>query len=120
MPELFGRNYSRDALRQRMGQLSQVAGVELLTYGDGIERGVRVLEFRTGTGFLFKVLVDRCMDVGRCEYRGKPLSWHSPTGWVGPWYFNAEEAGGLGGLMRGFTGMFMTCGLDHILFMHED
>src|SRR6266581_3149537 len=120
MPHFFGKTLTRDETLQRMGRLSQVAGVELLTYGDGVERGVRCLEFRTGTGFIFKVLLDRCMDVGHCEYRGMPLSWHSPTGFVGPWYFNAAEEGGLGGFMRGFTGMFMTCGFDHILFMAED
>jgi uncharacterized protein DUF4432 len=120
MPNFFGKTLTRDETLQRMGRLSQVAGVELLTYGDGVERGVRCLEFRTGTGFIFKVLLDRCMDVGHCEYRGLPLSWHSPTGFAGPWYFNAAEEGGLGGFMRGFTGMFMTCGFDHILFMAED
>ena len=101
MPNFFGKTLTRDETLQRMGRLSQVAGVELLTYGDGVERGVRCLEFRTGTGFLFKVLLDRCLDVGHCEYRGMPLSWHSPTGFVGPWYFNAAEEGGL----SGFVGM---------------
>ena len=33
--------------------------VRLMTLGDGLERGIRMLEFRTGTGLRFTVLVDR-------------------------------------------------------------
>ena len=51
------------------------------------------LEFRTGTGFAFDVLVDRCFDVGRCEFAGPPLSWLSASGVVAPWYY--EPDGGL-------------------------
>ena len=70
MPELFGRSYSRPELLRRVGRLDQVAGVRLVTLGDGGARGVRVLEFRTGSGFAFDVLVDRAFDIGRCELRG--------------------------------------------------
>ena len=59
MPELFGARYTRAELNRRIGRLEQVAGVRLVTIGDGLGRGVRVLEFRTGTGFAFDVLVDR-------------------------------------------------------------
>jgi len=51
MPELFGASYGRAELLRRIGRLEQVAGVRLVTLGDGQARGVRVLEFRTGTGF---------------------------------------------------------------------
>ena len=80
MPELFGTAYPRAGLLRRVGRLEQVAGVRLVTLGDGLGRGVRVLEFRTGTGFAFEVLVDRCFDVGRCEFAGQPLSWLSAPG----------------------------------------
>ncbi|TMC90507.1 MAG: DUF4432 family protein, partial [Chloroflexi bacterium] len=86
MPLVNGKALTRHELMRRVGRLDQVAGVRLVTLGDGIERGVRVLEFRTGTGFVFDVLVDRSLDVGRCELRGQSLSWLSPTGVVGPWY----------------------------------
>jgi hypothetical protein len=102
---------------RRVGSLSQVAGVRLATLGDGVERGVRVLEFRTGTGFTFDVVVDRAFDIGRCEHAGRPLSWLSAAGFAGPWY---SEPDGLGWL-RGFGGgLLTTCGLDHALFMAED
>jgi Domain of unknown function (DUF4432) len=117
MPTLWGRHFTRDELMQRIGRLDQVAGVRLVERGDGMERGVRVLEFRTGSGFSFDVLVDRAMDVGRCEHAGRALGWQSPTGFIGPWFYEPEELGWL----RGFGGgLLTTCGLEHALFMAED
>ena len=72
MPMLWGTERSRDDLLRHMGDLEQAAGVRLVTLGDGLGRGVRALEFRTGSGFSFEVIVDRCFDIGRCEYAGRP------------------------------------------------
>jgi hypothetical protein len=117
MPSLHGRLYSREELRRRVGRLQQAAGVRLATLEDGSERGTRVLEFRTGTGFAFDVLVDRAFDIGRSELGGVSLAWQSAVGFTGPWYYEPE---GLGWL-RSFGGGFLTtCGLDHALFMAED
>jgi hypothetical protein len=41
MPELFGTRYRRAELLRRIGRLEQVAGVRLVTIGDGQGRGVR-------------------------------------------------------------------------------
>ena len=41
MPELFGAGYPRAGLLRRVGRLEQVAGVRLVTLGDGQGRGVR-------------------------------------------------------------------------------
>jgi hypothetical protein len=112
MPSVRGTAMTRRELMRRVGRLEQVAGVRLVTLGDGIERGIRVLEFRTGTGFAFDVLVDRSLDVGRCEFNGRSLAWLSPTGVVGPWY---SEPLGLGWFRSWGGGMLVTCGLDHTL-----
>jgi hypothetical protein len=104
-------------LRRRVGRLEQVAGVRLVTLGDGAERGVRVLEFRTAAGFSFEVHVDRCFDLGRCALRGQPLAWESPVGVAGPWY---REVDGLGFFRTFAGGLLTTCGLDHALFMATD
>jgi hypothetical protein len=69
MPDLDGTFYSREDLLRRVGRLEQVAGVRLTTLGDGSERGVRLLEFRTGSGFEFDVIVDRAFDIGRCQQK---------------------------------------------------
>ena len=117
MPELFGASYRRADLLRRIGRLEQVAGVRLVTLGDGHGRGVRVLEFRTGTGFAFDVLVDRGFDVGRCELGGRPLSWLSGAGVVAPWYYEPEDWG----WFRAWGGgMVVTCGLDHTLVPGDD
>ena len=117
MPELFGARWSRTELMRRVGRLDQAAGVRLVTLGDGIGRGVRVLEFRTGSGFAFDVLVDRCFDVGRCEFGGLPLSWQSAAGVVAPWYY---EPGEWGWFRAWGGGMVVTCGLDHTLVGGRD
>ena len=107
----------RAELLRRVGRLEQVAGVRLVTLGDGLERGVRVLEFRTGSGFVFDVLVDRAFDIGRCESAGVSLAWQSNAGVVGPWYYEPEGWG----WFRGWGGgMVVTCGLDHTLGPGED
>jgi hypothetical protein len=117
MPELFGTRFGRAGLMRRIGRLEQVAGVRLVTLGDGLGRGTRVLEFRTGTGFAFDVLVDRCFDVGRCEFGGLPLSWQSGAGVVAPWYYEPNEWG----WFRAWGGgMVVTCGLDHTLVPGKD
>jgi hypothetical protein len=117
VPELHGSRLSRADLARRVGRLEQAAGVRLVTAGDGVERGVRLLEFRTGTGFEFDVVVDRAFDIGRCEHSGRALSWLSPAGFAGPWFY---EPDGLGFLRTFGGGLLTTCGLDHALFMAED
>ncbi len=117
MPTLFGTRYSRQDLLARVGRLEQVAGVRLVTLGDGLGRDVRLLEFRTGTGFAFDVVVDRCFDVGRCEIGGRPLNWTSNAGTVGPWHY---EPDGLGWFRAWGGGMVVTVGLDHLGLGGED
>ncbi len=112
MPMVHGQAMTRRELMRRVGRLEQVAGVRLVTLGDGVERGVRALEFRTGTGYEFDVIVDRALDVGRCEYNGRAIAWLSPTGVVGPWY---AEPMGLGWFRSWGGGMLVTCGADHTL-----
>lgn len=114
MVELFGRTYTRREVAERSGMLSQFAGVRLMTLGDGVERGIRMLEFRTGSGLRFTVLVDRAMDIGDCDHNGRAIGWHSPTGFRHPGLHEYEGEDGLA-WTRSFSGLLATCGLDHIL-----
>jgi hypothetical protein len=118
MVELFGTSLTRRQVEERTGALSQFAGVRLMTLGDGLERGIRMLEFRTGSGLRFTVLVDRAMDIADCEYKGQSIGWNSPAGFRHPGLHEYEGEGGLA-WARSFSGLLVTCGLDHILFMNE-
>lgn len=114
MTNLYGEALTRRDIAQRTGSLSQIAGVRLMECSDGVERGIRLLEFRTGTGLRFTVVADRAFDIADCEYRGAAIGWHSPTGFVHPALHEYEGEGGLAWL-RSFSGLLVTCGLDHIL-----
>jgi hypothetical protein len=108
---LWGRQWSRSELLARIGRLEQLGGVQLTEATDGAERGVRLLRFATGAGFDFEVLVDRGFDVGRAWLGGRPLTWWSPVGLIGPWY---HEPAGIG-WFRGFAGgLVSTGGLDQV------
>ena len=119
MVELYGRTLSRRDVSAHAGALAQFAGVRLVTLSDGVERGIRMLEFRTGTGLRFTALVDRALDIADCDYRGMAVGWNSPAGFRHPGLHEYEGEGGLAWL-RSFSGLLVTCGLDHVLFMYEE
>jgi hypothetical protein len=112
MVRLFGRDFSRAGLERRVGHLSQLGGVRLITSDNGPSRGVRLIEFRTGTGFVFEVALDRGMDVGRAEFNGASLAWMPPTLLAAPWFF--EQQTEFGWLRTALGGLNNTCGLVHI------
>lgn len=90
MVKLYGQTLSRREVAERSGALSQFAGVRLMTLCDGVERGVRLLEFRTGSGLRFTILVDRGFDIGDCEFKGQAIGWHSPSGFREDFFLRRE------------------------------
>ena len=111
MPSLFGRDIGRNDLLKRVGDLSQVAGIRMMTLADGAERGVRIADVRTGSGLRFQVTLDRGMDLSVAEYRGIPLAYRSPAGDAHPARFEPEGRGWL----RTFAGGLMTgCGMTYL------
>jgi galactose mutarotase-like enzyme len=110
MAKLFGRNYSRQELCRRVGDIRQIAGIRTYELSDGKARGVRAADFRTGTGFRFSLLADRGLDISHVEYKGRPLAWISPTEEAAPAYFQPE---GLGFLRTFYAGLLTTCGLTY-------
>ena len=100
----------REELLRRIGAMEQVAGIRLVEAADGRARGSRLLSVWTGTGLTFDMAADRALDIVSCHYRGIPLSWISPVGYVHPAYYDPREANWL----RSYPGgLFTTCGLDH-------
>ncbi len=117
MARLFGREWTREALLARVGDLSQVAGVRTVTWEDGNERGLRAAEVRTGSGLAFTILLDRGMDIGPAYFNGLPLAFASPTGFPHPAFF--EPAGN--GWLRTFGGgLLVGCGLSNVGSAGED
>jgi hypothetical protein len=113
MPTIQGTKLTRREFERRVGATRQIAGIDLVRLADGAEQDVRVLEFRTGAGLDFSVLVDRSMDIGRFDYRGTPFAWQSGTGFRSPVNLDPMGDGGVG-FMRGFSGLLCTCGFDHV------
>ncbi|HVF75550.1 MAG TPA: aldose 1-epimerase family protein [Acidimicrobiales bacterium] len=112
------RRFNRADLARYSGDLGVVGGVRLVELADGVERGIRCLEFRTGTGLAFEVLVDRAMDIGAVEHAGRAVGWRSATGFRHPGLHEHADDNGLS-WVRSFSGLLVTAGLDHTLFPAE-
>ncbi|HEX8833010.1 MAG TPA: aldose 1-epimerase family protein [Abditibacteriaceae bacterium] len=109
MPTLYGRNWTRDELRRSSGTLRQIAGCAQYELTDGAERGVQMLDIRTGSGFRFCVCPSRGLDITFAEHNGRALCWNSSTGTVHPAFYQEDNLGWL----RGFTGgLLTTCGFS--------
>lgn len=100
-------------LRMRYASLDAYGGARLVTLSDGGERGVRVIEFRTGGGLDLEVVVDRGFDIGRVAIGGRTVSWHAPHGLRSPALTDPHADRGQG-YLRAASGFLVTCGFDHI------
>lgn len=112
-----GRTWTQAELRERVGHMRQIAGIQALEATDGQGRGSRVLHVYNGSGLTFDVSPERALDVTAIHYRGMALAWSSAAGLVHPAYY---EAGGLGWLRSFGGGLFTTCGLDQFGSPAED
>ncbi|MBN2000176.1 aldose 1-epimerase family protein [candidate division KSB1 bacterium] len=108
MVYLYGKKYSKIDLLTRTGDISQIAGVHPVELVNGSERGVRVLQFYTGSGLSFSVLGDRALDIFQADFQGMSLCWHSPTGATAPSF---AQFGELDWLWSFYGGLVVTCGL---------
>lgn len=109
--EIFGKKYSVNDLRRRVGNMDQIAGIRTVRLDDGNERPTRAAIINTGGGLEVTVLLDRCLDIAAASYNGRAMGWRSATGDVAPQYFEAE---GLRWLRSYFGGLVTTCGLTHV------
>lgn len=108
MAKLFGREYTRGELMERLGDVFQIAGVRGVRLADGNEEGVQAYEFKTGSGFNFTVLASRGLDISTAEHCGRALAWRSSTGDTAPEFYEPE---GLRWLRSFYGGLVVTCGL---------
>ncbi len=115
---VYGQDIDRARLARLAGDPSALGGVRSVVLDDGAERGIRALEFRTGSGLAFDVLVDRAMDIGSAEPAGPSFGWRSATGFRHPGLHEYRDEDGIAWL-RSFSGLVVTAGLDHTLFTAE-
>lgn len=78
---------------------------------DGPEKGVEVIEVRTGGGLQFAVTPTKGLDFGPASFGGTPLSWQAPPGEVHPMYYETE---GAGWLRTASGGLMMTYGRGNV------
>lgn len=111
MPVLFGKQYSREQILAHVGDLSQVAGIRMMELCEGLEKGVRIADVRTGSGLRFQISLDRGMDISVAEYKGVPLAFRSTNGDVHPHRFEPDGYR----WARTFPGGLMTgCGMTQV------
>lgn len=107
----YGREYSAEDLRRHCGSSQQLARISRYVIEEGKEQGVRCLDFHTAGGLSFTVVASRGMDIAHAEYKGRNLSWLSPTGLVAPEYYDPQAWN----WMRSFFGgLLTTCGLVNV------
>jgi hypothetical protein len=111
MAQLFDKSFTPLELLRRVGDLSQLAGVQPFELVDGSERGVRAVHLYNAAGLAMTVLPDRGMSVTRLSYCGVPLPLISAVGAAHPAF---AEPRGLGWLRTWPAGFLTTCGLTQV------
>jgi hypothetical protein len=107
--KLWNRHYTRREIESYVGDMRQIADIQLATLEDGMQRGTRIAQVRTGSGLDFTVLLDRAMDIGTATYNGMPLAWQSGTGAANP---SRYEPDGTGWLRTFHGGLLALCGIS--------
>jgi len=105
-----GKNFSKRDIEKKIGNILQLGGTTHFEYSSGRAKGVRAVEFNTGTGLVFTAVPDRGLDIFRCSYRGTSLVYITPNGMTNPAFFEPQ---GFGWLRTFFGGLLTTCGLTY-------
>jgi len=111
MATLFGRLHTRQQILDRVGDISQVAGVRRAELTEGNERGAGLIEVFNASGLCFSLLPGRALDIASAHYKGMSLCFRSKTGDVGPAFY---EPAGYDWMRGSFMGLLTTCGLTFV------
>ncbi|GGD86267.1 aldose 1-epimerase family protein [Paenibacillus nasutitermitis] len=114
---LYGREWTRRELEAHVGSIGQIGSVRRMQLTEGKEKGVEMIQVRTGAGLAYNVIPSKGLDISLAELGGTPISWQSPNGDVHPAYYEAE---GTNWLRTASGGLLMTCGLSHVGSPAED
>ena len=100
----------RQNLLRRVGSMQQLAYVRPITYGEGRTSGLKAYEVKNGP-LQYKVLADKCLDVGEFSYKGVNFSFLSKPGLQGRNHYDTHGQEALRSIMGG---LFFTAGLENI------
>ena len=109
--KIFGKDYDKEELLKKTGNLEQLFGLKEYTYSSGKARGVDAIDIDAGD-LKFTVFASRCLDIGQTYYKGIPLGYVSKSGLHSPEYF--VENRGKGFLDAFYGGLLTTSGLNNI------
>lgn len=111
MPRLFGQEYRKRELLDRVGDMSQLAGARRAELVEGNEQGAGLIEVFNASGLCFSVLPGRALDIASAHFQGMSLCFRSSTGDVGPAFY---EPRGFGWLRGFFGGLVTSCGMTFV------
>jgi hypothetical protein len=107
-----GREYSKQDVRKRVGDMEQIAGVRKMQFAEGKAKNLSCYEFNTGGGLEYTILADRGLDIALARYKGYAFSYCSKTGFAQPCFYSENKAEGF---LRVFgAGLLTTCGYTYM------
>jgi hypothetical protein len=77
MLTVLGQTFSLCELARKVGDFSQLFGVELFSHGNGRKLSLRVLSLRTKSGLSFDITVDRAMELAEMSFCGVPIGYQT-------------------------------------------
>ena len=109
MANLYGINYSKEELLDHLGNISTIASIRQISYGDGFAQGLRAYEVVNGP-MRFTAYIDKCLDIGELYYQGTPMHFLAKPGLMSQQHWN-DGANSARSIMGG---MMFTCGLSNV------
>jgi hypothetical protein len=97
--------------RNKVGNISQLGGIETSVIDNGPGRGSRIAWVNTGSGLRYKIVIDRALDIVAAFYNQHNLAWLSNVGLTSP---RPDANTGFEWLYTFAGGFITTCGLTHI------
>jgi len=108
--EIFGKKYSKTELLKKVGDISQLGGIKLYEFSDGMAKNLRAVDVKSPNGIEMTVVLDRAMDISSLTYKNIPISWRSVTRETSAAFY---DSAGLEWLRTFFGGLLTTCGLTY-------
>jgi len=111
MAFIYGKEYSKEELLKKTGNITQVGGLKEYIFDSGKAKGVEAIDVDAGD-LKFTVLSSRCLDIGQATYKGYPFGYIAKSGLRAPNYFVEYKRKGF--LDSFYGGLLTTSGLNNI------